>query len=288
MSAVVHDETAAAPLHAPLSRLRLGEHTSLRPDGSILAGGGGAATAATSSSTATAGRGGGTATTTTSSTTTAATANTAGGGGRQGRARTREGFHGQAAFKQRAAAATATAAEAARLTVDEAVASAPIVAFVDGDGCDDSERVLALLREAGCGDSDTRLYVVRVDGGLAERLCSDENDDDDSGGGDGGDGVATAANAPSLASVVTAVGGDAAGRRAIRHALRYELQQRAGRAPIPAVLMAGVSGPPATASTGSFDGWAGGVEDLEALVAAGPGRLAARLMEAAWTFERCR
>ena len=49
---------------------------------------------------------------------------------------------------------------------------------------------------------------------------------------------------------------------------------------------AGVSGPRATASTGSAEGWVGGVEDLEALASAGPGRLAARIMEAAWAFEK--
>lgn len=36
---------------------------------------------------------------------------------------------------------------------------------------------------------------------------------------------------------------------------------------------------------GSYRGWVGGVEALEALVAAGPGRLEGRLLEAAWTFD---
>jgi len=33
-----------------------------------------------------------------------------------------------------------------------------------------------------------------------------------------------------------------------------------------------------------YDGWVGGVDDLELLVAAGPGRLQARLMEASFNF----
>ena len=267
VSAVVQDETAAAPLLAPLSRLRLGEHTSLRPDDAV------GTVGATGAAGAAGGGGGG----------------GLSGVGRQRRARAREGFHGQAAFKQREAALATTAAEAAREAVDEAMRSAPVIAFV-GSGCDDSERALALLSDAGCAATDARLRVIRVDDGLAELCVSEEeeeDDDDDDGGGDsGGGGGSGDAAAASAASAVAAVGGDAAGRRAIRHALRYELKLRTGRAPIPSVLMAGVSGPRATASAGSFDGWAGGLEDLEALVAAGPGRLAARLMEAAWTFER--
>ena len=66
------------------------------------------------------------------------------------------------------------------------------------------------------------------------------------------------------------------------------MKLRTGRSPLPACLMHGVVDQRdggASASTGPFEGWVGGVDDLDALVAAGPGRLAARLMEAAWLFE---
>lgn len=75
----------------------------------------------------------------------------------------------------------------------------------------------------------------------------------------------------------------------MRHAIRYEMKLRTGRSPLPACLMHGVVDQRdggASASTGPFEGWVGGVDDLDALVAAGPGRLAARLMEAAWLFEK--
>ena len=86
-----------------------------------------------------------------------------------------------------------------------------------------------------------------------------------------------------------AAGTGAAGRRLMRHAIRYEMKLRTGRSPLPACLMHGVVDQRdggASASTGPFEGWVGGVDDLDALVAAGPGRLAARLMEAAWLFEK--
>ena len=38
----------------------------------------------------------------------------------------------------------------------------------------------------------------------------------------------------------------------------------------------------------TFRGWAGGVDELEGLVAAGPGRLEARIMEAVWTYGEVR
>ena len=71
----------------------------------------------------------------------------------KGRARAREGLHGQAAFKRDAAAAAAAAAVAALEAIDEALAAAPIVALVgagrEPHALSDSEQLLQMLRDAG-------------------------------------------------------------------------------------------------------------------------------------------
>ena len=71
----------------------------------------------------------------------------------KGRARAREGLHGQAAFKRDAAAAAAAAAVAAREAIDEALAAAPVVALVgagrEPHALSDSEQLLQMLRDAG-------------------------------------------------------------------------------------------------------------------------------------------
>ena len=71
----------------------------------------------------------------------------------KGRARAREGLHGQAAFRRDAAAAAAAAAVAAREAIDEALAAAPVVALVgagrEPHALSDSEQLLQMLRDAG-------------------------------------------------------------------------------------------------------------------------------------------
>ena len=60
-----------------------------------------------------------------------------------------------------------------------------------------------------------------------------------------------------------AAGTGAAGRRLMRHAIRYEMKLRTGRSPLPACLMHGVVDQRdggASASTGPFEGWVGGVD----------------------------
>ena len=82
----------------------------------------------------------------------------------------------------------------------------------------------------------------------------------------------------------------------LAYAIRQQLEQRTGLSAVPCVLMAGVKcmlsggARPLKGSGASpirpppYDGWVGGVDDLESLVAAGPGRLRARLMEASFNF----
>jgi hypothetical protein len=82
----------------------------------------------------------------------------------------------------------------------------------------------------------------------------------------------------------------------LAYAIRQQLELRTGQSAVPCVLMAGVKcmlsggARPLKESGASphrpppYDGWVGGVDDLELLVAAGPGRLRARLMEASFNF----
>eukprot|EP00316_Scyphosphaera_apsteinii_P012258 CAMPEP_0119303902 /NCGR_PEP_ID=MMETSP1333-20130426/5256_1 /TAXON_ID=418940 /ORGANISM="Scyphosphaera apsteinii, Strain RCC1455" /LENGTH=409 /DNA_ID=CAMNT_0007306681 /DNA_START=130 /DNA_END=1360 /DNA_ORIENTATION=- len=65
--------------------------------------------------------------------------------------------------------------------------------------------------------------------------------------------------------------------RADMAAIQKDLRRRTGGGSLPRVFMSGVA---RTAG----GGWVGGTEDLEALVAAGPGRVHARLQEASWAL----
>ena len=185
--------------------------------------------------------------------------------------------------RRRAALASALSAAAAK-AVEAALAAAPIVAFVGAD-CASSRRALELLHDAGCAGATLR--VVEVD-----RLLD----------WTAGTGVNEGVNAGVTAGVSPLTGAEpgtavyAIRQQQLAYAIRQQLEQRTGLSAVPCVLMAGVKcmlsggARPLKGSGASpirpppYDGWVGGVDDLELLVAAGPGRLRARLMEASFNF----
>ena len=185
--------------------------------------------------------------------------------------------------RRRAALASALSAAAAK-AVEAALAAAPIVAFVGAD-CASSRRALELLHDAGCAGATLR--VVEVD-----RLLD----------WTAGTGVNEGVNACVTTGVSPLTGAEpgtavyAIRQQQLAYAIRQQLEQRTGLSAVPCVLMAGVKcmlsggARPLKGSGASpirpppYDGWVGGVDDLELLVAAGPGRLRARLMEASFNF----
>jgi ribosome maturation factor RimP len=261
--AIILDETKGERLHAPLSQLQLGEATALVP----------------------------------AATTTQAQ--------REPRARAREGVRGRAALAQQERAVASALSAAAAKTVEAALAAAPIVAFVGAD-CASSRRVLELLRDAGCAGATLR--VVEVDRHL-ESLTSTAGLDEgvkDEGVKDVGvkdvgvkdEGVSTgvAAGVSPLTGADPGTAVYAIRQQQLAYAIRQQLELRTGQSAVPCVLLAGVKrllsggARPLKESGASphrpppYDGWVGGVDDLELLVAAGPGRLQARLMEASFNF----
>jgi hypothetical protein len=186
--------------------------------------------------------------------------------------------------QQERAVASALSAAAAK-TVEAALAAAPIVAFV-GTDCASSRRVLELLHDAGCAGATLR--VVEVDRHL-ESLTSTASVDE---------GVSTgvAAGVSPLTGADPGTAVYAIRQQQLAYAIRQQLELRTGQSAVPCVLLAGVKrllsggARPLKESGASphrpppYDGWVGGVDDLELLVAAGPGRLQARLMEASFNF----
>ena len=190
--------------------------------------------------------------------------------------------------RRRAALASALSAAAAK-AVEAALAAAPIVAFVGAD-C-----ALELLHDAGCAGATLR--VVEVDRHLDWTAGVNE-------GVNAGvtTGVNEGVNAGVTAGVSPLTGAEpgtavyAIRQQQLAYAIRQQLEQRTGLSAVPCVLMAGVKcmlsggARPLKGSGASpirpppYDGWVGGVDDLELLVAAGPGRLRARLMEASFNF----
>ena len=203
---------------------------------------------------------------------------------REPRARAREGVRGRAALAQQERAVASALSAAAAKAVEAALAAAPIVAFVGAD-CASSRRALELLHDAGCAGATLR--VVEVD-----RLLD----------WTAGTGVNEGVNAGVTAGVSPLTGAEpgtavyAIRQQQLAYAIRQQLEQRTGLSAVPCVLMAGVKcmlsggARPLKGSGASpirpppYDGWVGGVDDLELLVAAGPGRLRARLMEASFNF----
>ena len=250
--AIILDETKGERLHAPLSQLQLGEDTALVP-------------AATTSQSQ-----------------------------REPRARAREGVRGRAALAQQERAVARALSAAAAKAVEAALAAAPIVAFVGAD-CASSRRALELLHDAGCAGATLR--VIEVDrhldwtAGVNEGVSAGVTT-----------GVNEGVNAGVTAGVSPLTGAEpgtavyAIRQQQLAYAIRQQLEQRTGLSAVPCVLMAGVKcmlsggARPLKGSGASpirpppYDGWVGGVDDLELLVAAGPGRLRARLMEASFNF----
>jgi ribosome maturation factor RimP len=204
---------------------------------------------------------------------------------REPRARAREGVRGRAALAQQERAVASALSAAAAKTVEAALAAAPIVAFV-GTDCASSRRVLELLHDAG--STGATLRVVKVDRHLESLTLT--------AGVDEGVSTGVAAGVSPLTGADPGTAVYAIRQQQLAYAIRQQLELRTGQSAVPCVLMAGVKcmlsggARPLKESGASphrpppYDGWVGGVDDLELLVAAGPGRLRARLMEASFNF----
>ena len=267
--AMVLDESAGEERHAPVELMRLGEPTCLLPAdyGAMPTKANAAKANAAKAGAAKAGAA-------------KASGLARGARGAKERARKREGVKGRATFKQAAATSAVALERFAAETVDEALVTAPVVVFGHSD-CEVSSRAVELLRAARSADGMPWLHVVDVDRCLPAHLATTQD-----AAQEAQPKVRPEALAKAGAPPLPLLSLDA---RAVPHAIQYELMLRTGRgerrSALPLVLMGGVSDG-SDACQGAYNGWAGGVEELEALVAAGPGRLQSRLLEASWSFAR--